>query len=137
MNQHLVENETGVTEVSDAPAGINYEYSRLRTFHITIPLLLEWQPSFGRNQKLFVTAGVIGGVNTFASYKVKYKDANDNTIRDVEGKGMNVAPVSLDFHGQIGYGSWNVYAKYSPFSIFQSQKGPEVRAVSIGAMLNF
>lgn len=136
MNKHLVE-VNGVTGVYNAPAGVNYEYSRLRTFHITIPLLLEWQPTFGTNQKFFVSAGVIGGVNTFASYKVKYTDANDNTIRDVEGKGLNVAPVSLDFHGQIGYGSWNVYAKYSPFSIFQSQKGPDVRAVSIGAMLNF
>lgn len=136
MNTHLVE-VNGVTGVYDAPAGVKYEYSRLRTFHITVPLLLEWQPTFGNNQKLFVTAGVIGGVNTFASYKVKYKDANDNTIRNVEGKGLNVAPVSLDFHGQIGYGAWNVYAKYSPFSIFQSQKGPDVRAVSVGAMLNF
>jgi hypothetical protein len=136
MNKHLSE-VNDVTGVYDAPLGINYEYSRLRTFHITIPLLLEWQPTFGRNQKLFVSAGVIGGVNTFTSYKVKYTDTNDNTIRDVEGKGLNVAPVSLDFHGQIGYGAWNVYAKYSPFGIFQSQKGPEVRAVSIGAMLNF
>jgi len=136
MNKHLTE-VNGVTGVYDAPLGINYEYSRLRTFHITIPLLLEWQPTFGSSRKFFASAGVIGGVNTFASYKVKYTDANDNTIRDVEGKGLNVAPVSLDFHGQIGYGSWNVYAKYSPFGIFQSQKGPEVRAVSIGAMLNF
>ena len=136
MNKHLVEVDD-VTGVYDAPAGVNYEYSRLRTFHLTIPLLLEWQPTFGRRQKFFVSAGVIGGVNTFASYKVKYKDTNNSTVRDVEGKGLNVAPVSLDFHGQIGYGSWNVYAKYSPFSIFQSQKGPDIRAVSVGAMLNF
>ncbi|MDO9635191.1 MAG: outer membrane beta-barrel protein [Paludibacter sp.] len=136
MNKHMVEVD-GITDVYNAPADVNYEYSRLRTFHLTIPLLLEWQPTFGRSQKFFVSAGVIGGVNTFASYKVKYKDTNNNTIRDVEGKGLNVAPVSLDFHGQIGYGSWNVYAKYSPFSIFQSQKGPDIRAVSVGAMLNF
>ena len=136
MNKHFSE-VNGITTVLDAPAGIDYEFSRLRTFHVTIPLLLEWQPNFGKSQKFFVSAGVVGGVNTFASHKVKYKDSNNSTIRKVEGKGLNVAPVSLDFHGQIGYGAWNVYAKYSPFSIFQSQKGPDVRAVSIGAMLNF
>ncbi len=135
-NEHFSE-VNGITTIVEAPAGIDYEFSRLRTFHITIPLLLEWQPNFGKSQKFFVSAGVIGGVNTFASHKVKYKDANNSTVRKVEGKGLNVAPVSLDFHGQIGYGAWNVYAKYSPFGIFQSQKGPDVRAVSVGAMLNF
>jgi len=135
-NSHLVEVD-GITSLYMAPQGVNYEYSRLRTFHITVPLLLEWQPTFGRNHKFFMSAGAIAGVNTFASYKVKYKDSEGNSITKVEGKGLNVAPLSLDFMGQIGYGSWNVYAKYSPFSIFQSGKGPDVRAVSMGAVLNF
>ncbi|MCE5332673.1 MAG: PorT family protein [Bacteroidales bacterium] len=135
-NTHLME-VNDVTSVYSAPAGINYDYSRLRTFQITVPLLLEIQPTLGRNHRFFVAAGVVGGVNTFASYKVKYKDANGNTVKNVESKGLNVAPLTLDFMGQIGYGSCSVYAKYSPFSIFQSKKGPDVRAVSLGAMLNF
>jgi len=136
MNTHLVEVD-GITDVYYAPADIDYLSSRLRTFHLTVPLLLEWQPSFGKNHKFFMSAGVIGGVNTFASYKVKYKDANGKTISVVEGKGLNVAPLSLDFLGQIGYEKLNVYAKYSPFGIFQSDKGPDLRAVSLGLLLNF
>ena len=136
MNTHLVD-ENGITTLENAPAGINYEYSRLRTFQITVPLLLEWQPTFGKNRKFYMAAGVIGGVNTFASYRVKYKDANGNMVENMEGKGMNIAPLSLDYMGQIGYGSWTIYAKYSPFGIFQSAKGPDVRAVSLGAKLNF
>lgn len=136
MNTHLLE-VNGVTDIYPAPAGVEYEYSRLRTFHITIPLMLEWQPAFGKNQKCFVSAGVIGGVNTFASYKVKYKDANGNSVTNVESEGLNVAPLSLDFCGQLGYGAFSLYGKYSPFSIFQSQKGPNVQSVSLGAVLNF
>ena len=136
MNTHLVE-VNDITNVYSAPDGINYEYSRLRTFNITVPLLLEWQPSLGGNHKFFMSAGAIAGVNTFASYKVKYKDSDGNSVTKVEGKGLNVAPLSLDFMGQIGYGAWSIYAKYSPFSIFQSGKGPDVRAVSLGAVLNF
>jgi len=135
-NQHLVE-INDKTDVYDAPDGIKYEYSRLRTFHITVPVLLEWQPTLGRNRNFFLSAGVIGGVNTFASYKVKYIDANGNKVTANESRGLNTAPLSLDMYGQIGYGSFNVYAKYSPFSIFQSEKGPDVRAVSIGMVLNF
>jgi len=135
-NTHLVEVD-GVTNVYASPEGINYDYSRLRTFHITVPLLLEWQPTLSGNHKFFMSAGVIGGVNTFASYKVKYKDAAGNSVTSNEGKGLNVAPLSLDFSAQIGYGVWSVYAKYSPFSIFQSGGGPDVRALSMGAVLNF
>ena len=136
MNTHLLE-VNGVTDVNPALTGVVYEYSRLRTFHITVPLMLEWQPAFGKNQKCFMSAGVIGGVNTFASYKVKYKDANGNDITTVESEGMNVAPLSLDFCGQLGYGTFSLYAKYSPFSVFQSEKGPNIRTVSLGAVLNF
>ena len=136
MNTHMVE-VGGITNVYAAPDGINYEFSRLRTFNITVPLLLEWQPTLVGNHKFFISAGVIGGVNTFASYRVKYKDASGNSISNVEGKGLNVAPLSLDFSFQIGYGALSVYVKYSPFSIFQSAKGPDVRAVSLGAILNF
>jgi len=136
MNTHLVEVD-GITDVYYAPTGIDYQYSRLRTFHLTMPLLLEWQPTFGKNRDFFVTAGVIGGINTFASYKVKYKDISGNTISNVESKGLNTAPLSLDFFGQLGYGSFNIYAKYSPFGIFQSEKGPNVRAVSLGLLFNF
>lgn len=135
-NEHLLE-VNGVTDIYSAPLGVEYQYSRLRTFHITVPLMLEWQPTFGRNHRFFMTAGAIAGVNTFASYKVKYKDVNDNMVSVVESKGLNVAPLSLDFIGQIGYHDLNVYAKYSPFSIFQSQKGPNIRSVSLGLVLNF
>lgn len=135
-NTHLLE-VNDLTDVYPAPADVKYEYSRLRTFHITVPLMLEWQPTFGRNHELFVTAGVVGGVNTFASYKVKYKDTNGNTVKQIESKGLNIAPLTLDFIGQLGYGDWSIYAKYAAFSMFQSGKGPDVRGVSLGATLNF
>lgn len=136
MDAHLIENQiNGETVVEHT--GMKYEYSRLRTFHITVPLMLEWQPTFGKNQKCFISAGVIGGVNTFASYKVKYKDPTGNSVTNVESKGLNVAPLSLDFCGQLGYGTFSLFAKYSPFSVFQSEKGPNIRTVSLGAVLNF
>jgi hypothetical protein len=125
----------GITGLVDAPAGVEFDYSRLRMLYLTIPLMLEWQPGFGNRQKFFVSAGVVGGVNTMASAKSRYKDGT--TTRYIREKGLNAAPITLDYMAQIGYGSWNVYAKYSPFGIFQSQKGPDIRSVSVGATLNF
>jgi hypothetical protein len=133
-NQHFTE-VNGVTILENADAGVDYSYSRLRMLYLTVPLLLEWQPNFGSKNKFYVSAGVVGGINTMASMKARYKDGS--ATRYVKEKGLNAAPVILDCMAQLGYGSWSAYAKYSPFGLFQSQKGPDVRPVSLGLTLNF
>ena len=134
-NKHLVESN-GITTTDPAPFGINYEYSRLKVVYITCPLLLEWQPTFGDNHRSYISAGIVGGVKTLSSSKVKYKNAENKTIKDVEGKGLNVAPLTLDYLVQAGIGSFSVYAKYAPFSLFQKGKGPDVRAISLGMVID-
>lgn len=136
MNTHLKE-ENDVVGVYAEPAGINYTFSRLRVFSLTVPALLEFQHNLGTKHTFFISAGVVGGVNTSASYRVKYTESDGDKENRVESKGLNIAPLTLDYMAQIGYGSWSVFAKYSPFSLFQSQKGPKVQAVSLGATLNF
>jgi hypothetical protein len=138
-NYHLKSDQffsevNGVTRLLDAPDDIRYKYSRLRMVYFNVPLLLEWQPGTGK-KNFFMSAGVVGGVNTMASFKARYNEGL--TRRYVKEKGLNAAPVTIDYMAQIGFKSWSVYGKYSPFSIFQSQKGPDIRSVSVGATLNF
>lgn len=57
---------------------------------------------------MYVAAGVIGGVNTMVSYKVKYKDANGKTITSVESHGLNISPLSLDYTAQDRLWFWFV-----------------------------
>ncbi|MEA4839866.1 MAG: outer membrane beta-barrel protein [Bacteroidales bacterium] len=135
-NKHLVETN-GVTSAVPAPDDINYKYSRLKVVYLTFPLLIEFQPTFGNNHTSYVAVGVVGGVKLLSSSKVKYKDAEGHTIRDVEAKGLNVAPLTLDYLVQAGIGDFSVYAKYSPFNLFQQNKGPEVRPISLGLILDF
>lgn len=131
--QFAVQNH--VTSIADAPVGVNYEYSRLRTFQLTVPLLLEIQPSFGKKNKFFVSGGVIAGINTFSSFKAKYADGN--TTRYQKEKDLNVAPITLDYVAMIGYGTWSLYGKYAVIDMFQADKGPRVKPVSVGVMMNF
>lgn len=136
-NTHLMKDADGVTKVFSANAGINYTYSRLRTLHLTIPVLLEWQPLFGKNKEFFMSAGVIGGWNVMSTYRVKYVNADGDKINKVESHGLNTNPLSLDFMGQIGYSDISIYAKYSPFGIFQNGKGPDINAASLGLEIHF
>ena len=135
-NTHFV-NTDGVTGVYPAPDDIHYLLSRLMVVHINIPLLLEWQPTISGKHKASLLAGVVGGIKTFSSYKVKYTNSAGKKITVVEDNGLNTTPLSLDYMVQAGYDWLGIYAKYSPFSIFQSNKGPDVRAVSLGLILYF
>lgn len=135
-NTHLVETNH-VVNVEAAPAGVNYSFSRFRTFGLSIPLLLEFQSKLGTNHHFFLSGGIVGGVNTFSSYRVKYRNASGGKVNDVESKDLNISPLSLDYMVQIGYGSWSIFAKYAQFSIFQKDKGPVAHPVSLGATLNF
>lgn len=135
-NQHLIE-VNHVVELQDAPLGVNYKFSRFRTFGLSIPVLLEFQHNLGTKHLFFLSAGVVGNVNTYSSYRVKYRTTDGGKVNSVESKSLNINPITLDYMAQIGYGSWSIYAKYAPISIFQSKKGPQVNHVSLGATLNF
>lgn len=134
-NAQFVENN-GVTSVQPV-ADKKFDYSRLRTFQLTVPILLEWQPNFGNNHKFYMAGGLIGSVNTMASFKVKYQNDEGDWVKKVYGKGMNVLPVSADVMLQAGYNSFGVFAKYGLIGLFENGKGPDVRSISIGAVLNF
>lgn len=134
-NSHLI-NDNGFTKAEAAPVGITYDYSRLRTLHLTLPVLLEWQPVFGKNKEFFMSAGVIGGWNVMSTYRVKYKNADGDKINKIESHGLNTNPLTLDFMGQIGYDMLSIYAKYSPMGVFQKGKGPDVNATSLGIILH-
>ena len=71
-NTHFV-NNNGLTAVYDAPVGVKYEYSKLKTAHITLPVLLEWQPG-GLDDDFFVSVGIICAVKTYSVSKIKFKN---------------------------------------------------------------
>ena len=132
-NSHLV-NNNGITLVEAAPEGITYNYSRLRMFDLNLPIYLEIHP-LGKSE-FYIMGGVLFGINTFTSYKVKYKNDNDKKISVVEGKDYNVNPFSVNYLVQMGWNDLGVYAKYTPTSLFKNDKGPDVQTFSVGLTLN-
>lgn len=135
-NKHLVVNPTtGFTELQPAPTGDNYIYSRLKVVHLTIPVLLEWQPGIIRGS--FISAGVVAGVKTYSSYRVKFINSSGDEIKRGEGRGLNTNPISLDLMAQAGIGNIGFFGKYGLVDVFQENKGYNVRSVSLGVMLHF
>jgi hypothetical protein len=130
---YLKEANDQVTVVDASP--LEYKYSRLSNWYLTVPLMLELQMFKHAKGKPYLAAGVVGGVRLSTVYKTKYYNTSGSTIK-TKDRGMNVPPLTLDYIAQAGYGKVSVYARYSPLSIFETGKGPDVQHTSIGFMLD-
>jgi len=135
-SNHHFEEVNGVTELASANPGTTYSRSRLRTLHLTFPLMLEWQPKLGNDHNYFLTAGVIGEIKAFANYKITYSNASVENIKKKMAEGLNTRLLTLDYIVQAGYKDFGLFAKYAPFSFFTAGEGPEAQAVSIGIVFH-
>lgn len=106
--------------------------SKLTTWYLTIPLLIEIQIPTGGDE-LYINAGVEGGLKLSSHTKIKtddkekYKDKSDFFIS------------SLDYRlaARAGYGDFGIYAAYSMMPLFEKDKATELYPVAVGVTLNF
>jgi hypothetical protein len=126
----------GRTQLHPAPEGVTLSKNKLNITSVTIPLLLEWQNRANRrDEKFFFSAGLVGVIKTASSSRIEYRDAFGKKQKEKVDTGMNLRPVSMDVLVQAGYNWVGLYARYSPFGLFESGKGPKVHPVSIGLQL--
>ncbi|MDR2969518.1 MAG: PorT family protein [Tannerellaceae bacterium] len=130
------ERADGKTRLLDAPEGVTYTSSRLGITSLTVPLLLEWQHGRRWDSDFFISAGVVGLVKTASSSRIKYRDDAGGKGKRKIDEGLYLRPVSMDFLFQVGYESVGAYLKYSPFEMFESNKGPAIHPVSLGIHLH-
>ena len=135
-NYHFeeIDDYTGLVE---APDGIRYKNSRLGITTLNIPLLLEWQNNRGN---LFFSAGVVGSIKTWSYSWIEFYDESERHKKKHKEKvdqGMTLRPVTVDVLAQAGTRGIGVYARYSPISIFENNKGLELYPLSFGLMLHF
>lgn len=117
-----------VTEVVPGLAGDDgFSESRLRYFYFRIPVTVEWQKKFGRKGPLFFSAGLEAEIRHGVKSKVKYAGQKRNI-----GNDLNVNPLGINLLVQGGYDDLGVYMRYSTYSLFQKNKGPELYPFSFG-----
>lgn len=133
-NNTFFKEDNDLVSVVAGASTSKYKYSRLSNWYLTVPLMIELQLFKSSKRKPYIAAGVIGDVRLATSNKTKYVNAAGSTIRTSE-YGMNVLPISMDYVVQAGMGKISIYGKYSPVSIFETGKGPEVQHASIGFLI--
>lgn len=120
----------GITVFEPAPEGIKYRTNKLTAHYITIPLLLEYQVS-----NFHISGGVVGFLKFYSRSHVKYYTESGKQ-KETKGRDLNIRPVDMKFRIQLGIGDVSAYGYYSPFSMFDKDKGPDLKTYTIGLILS-
>jgi hypothetical protein len=111
--------------------------NRLQTMYLTIPLLIEVQfPGKDRDDRVYLSAGVIGGIKLFSHTKIKYVE--DGLDRKVKIKSdYYLSPLRYGFTVRAGYKALKLYANYYPTPLFMADRGPELYPIAAGFVVSF
>lgn len=102
--------------------------TKLAVSYLNVPILLEFQiPVNHHEDRIFVNAGVIGGVKIGSHTKVKHGDTKDK-----DRSGFNLNQFKYEATARIGFKDVGIFAKYNLSPLFQSDKGPVLTPFTIG-----
>lgn len=117
----------GITDIYPSPADVEYRRSRLRYYHLRLPISFEWQSKLNRRGPLFFSLGA----EVENRFWVRSK-AIAGKGKETLSKDLNVRPLGINLLAQAGYGDWGFYCRYSTASIFEKDKGPKLYPFSVG-----
>jgi len=132
-NDYKFENKYTIYRAVSRTEPIPLEYSdlektKLSVGYLNVPLLLEFQIPVNNNEgRIYVNAGILGGVKIGSHTKVKHGDSKDK-----DHDGFNINSFKYDATARVGYKDFGMYAKYSLVPLFEKGNGPELTPFTIG-----
>lgn len=129
-----VQNGNTVVDSTYILAGYKVNKSKFSTQQLVVPLLFEFQiPVGGDKKRLFLSAGVIGGVRFGSHTKVEYEFNGEK--KDKVKDDFNLFSFRYGLTARVGYRALKLFANYYPTPLFEKGKGPEVYPFSVGLIL--
>jgi hypothetical protein len=139
FNDYRFTNNYNITKFDREIVPVSFEQplekTKLSTVYLTVPLLVEFQTQHRRRwNRVYFSAGVIGGLNLGAHTKVVYRE-NSRKQKDKVRDDFYLSPFRYGLTFRTGYRAMNIFANYYPTPLFQTGKGPELYPVSVGFSL--
>lgn len=128
-NYDLIKTESGIDAVM---SDYDLTKNRLSIWHLNLPLMLEFQiPVYGENNRIKISAGVVGGLRIGSRQVQKYM-LNDETQK-IKTKGdFYLRDFRYGFTARVGYGDVALFGTLYPQTMFKDCKGPDIYPVTIG-----
>ncbi len=123
--------DNGAVGMTDFPAGTSSARSSINIFSLSVPFF--FTQKFGEKSNWSVTLGPVVNINLRGRINNEY-EIGDNDF-DINTKGIEYRPLTVDLMGMITYKKVSIFCKYSPMTVFKKDMGPEFHAVSLGVFL--
>lgn len=115
-------------QLSGYPDGATNHYSRLRVFSVNLPIRYQF-----RARHAGFSVGPVINLNFKSSIRTEYT-SGDQTFRRKDGDAY-VSPVTVDLMATARLRWLELYVKYSPMSVLQTNHAPKFQTLSFGIML--
>jgi len=133
FNSYRFENPYTLKRENDLTMAVPLTYddlskTKLAVSYLQVPLLVEFQIPVNHHEgRVYVNAGVIGGVKIGSHTKVKHGDTKDK-----DHDGFNINSFKYAATARVGYKNMGLFATYSLTPLFESGKGPDLTPFTIG-----
>ena len=118
--------DTKSVELGTFPEGASHRYSRIHTASVSVPVLFNQR--LGRRTSL--SFGGVINFNYLGELCSGYRMGDDRI--DIVHKGIAWRPVTFDLMAIAHIYDVGIFFKYTPFSVLKSDRGPEVKSLSLG-----
>lgn len=132
---HKSAGQTRPTVVKDLyPDAKEIRKSSFKNFYLTIPVLFEVQipKNACPSKRMFISAGVMGGVRMHSKTKIIYQDNQNDTTKKKQKGNFNVVPVKADAVAQIGFRHVSLWGSYTLTHLFRNSRIPNLNVYTIG-----
>ena len=125
----FVKLDDGTITEEGLPAGYDNDFSRIKVFSLTIPVMWKY-----RTKQVTFGLGPVFNINTYASIKNRYWDVDGEKHKQIFKK-IHQRPITLDIMAEVSFHNWfSIYGKFSPMTILNSTYANDVnfQPVSFG-----
>lgn len=125
----FVKLDDGTITEENLPAGYDNDFSRIKVFSLTIPVMWKY-----RTKQVTFGLGPVFNINTYASIKNRYWDADGEKHKQMFKK-IHQRPITVDIMAEVSFHNWfSIYGKFSPMTILNSTYAHDVnfQPVSFG-----
>ena len=125
----FVKLDDGTIAEEGLPAGYDNDFSRIKVFSLTIPVMWKY-----RTKSVTFGLGPVLNINTYASIKNRYWDADGEKHKQMFKK-IHQRPITVDIMAEVSFHNWfSIYGKFSPMTILNSTYANDVnfQPVSFG-----
>jgi len=131
---YVLQKINGRPEYTLDPVGRSLEKSRVRNWHMTLPVMLQFDFSKNNMDTGFKFGiGAYGGVRLYTWQTLEYTDTYGDKVKLKNRNKYFMNPFNYGLQAEIGYGSFSIVGKYELSSLFNVDNPYDYNTWNLGA----